>query len=180
VTSASLVDDRQFPENESLPRNALELSTWKPQYRTLPEKPKCCLRWASYMSDCGRACSDTSLFSSHRFDVGRHMPLERALPSGFSWKKPDLARAAQIIEDEVCYKWSEYQCVNDVFAMRARMFRDVYLHKLVPSQAEQGLLCDACVCRALSSCRLFTITLYSHRPFPYVGHIGSACTVDAG
>ncbi len=35
----------------------------------------------------------------------------------------------QIIDDEVCYKYSEYSCVFEVFSTRARMFRDVYLHK---------------------------------------------------
>ncbi|CAL8464238.1 g3773 [Coccomyxa elongata] len=36
---------------------------------------------------------------------------------------------AKVLDDEICYKYTEYQNVYEVFATRARMFRTVYLHK---------------------------------------------------
>lgn len=35
----------------------------------------------------------------------------------------------QVLDDELCYKYSEYQNIYEVYATRARMFRNVYLHK---------------------------------------------------
>ena len=35
----------------------------------------------------------------------------------------------QVLDDELCYKYSEYGNIYEVFATRARMFRNVYLHK---------------------------------------------------
>ena len=40
---------------------------------------------------------------------------------------------AQVLDDELCYKYSEYGTVYEVFATRARMFRSVYLHKCAPA-----------------------------------------------
>ena len=39
------------------------------------------------------------------------------------------ACCAQVLDDELCYKYSEYGNIHDVFVTRARMFRNVYLHK---------------------------------------------------
>ncbi|EIE24922.1 hypothetical protein COCSUDRAFT_14348 [Coccomyxa subellipsoidea C-169] len=36
---------------------------------------------------------------------------------------------AKVLDDEICYKYTEFQNVYEVFATRARMFRSVYLHK---------------------------------------------------
>ena len=35
----------------------------------------------------------------------------------------------QVLDDELCYKYSEYHNIFEVFSTRARMFRSVYLHK---------------------------------------------------
>jgi hypothetical protein len=42
-----------------------------------------------------------------------------------------------VLDDELCYKYSEYGNIHDVFVTRARMFRNVYLHKC----ASSSLLC---------------------------------------
>lgn len=36
---------------------------------------------------------------------------------------------AQVLDDELCYKYSEYCNIYEVYATRARMFRNVYLHR---------------------------------------------------
>ncbi len=38
----------------------------------------------------------------------------------------------QVLDDELCYKYSEYHNIYEVYATRARMFRNVYLHRFVP------------------------------------------------
>ena len=40
-----------------------------------------------------------------------------------------IKSCTQVLEDELCYKYSEYHNIFEVFATRARMFRSVYLHK---------------------------------------------------
>lgn len=40
-----------------------------------------------------------------------------------------MALWVQVLDDEICYKYTEFQNVYEVFATRARMFRSVYLHK---------------------------------------------------
>ena len=46
--------------------------------------------------------------------------------------KQGCSTCAQVLDDELCYKYSEYGTVYEVFATRARMFRSVYLHKCAP------------------------------------------------
>ena len=39
--------------------------------------------------------------------------------------------SGQVLDDELCYKYSEYHNIYEVYATRARMFRNVYLHRCV-------------------------------------------------
>ena len=41
----------------------------------------------------------------------------------------NIVCGGQVLDDELCYKYSEYQNIYEVYATRARMFRNVYLHK---------------------------------------------------
>ena len=47
-----------------------------------------------------------------------------------------------MLDDELCYKYSEYHNIFEVYATRARMFRNVYLHRSVPEE-ESFLPSDA-------------------------------------
>ncbi|KAK9918697.1 hypothetical protein WJX75_006087 [Coccomyxa subellipsoidea] len=48
---------------------------------------------------------------------------------------------AKVLDDEICYKYTEFQNVYEVFATRARMFRSVYLHK--KARAVEHMIVDA-------------------------------------
>ena len=43
--------------------------------------------------------------------------------------EPHVMLCPQVLDDELCYKYSEYHNIFEVFSTRARMFRSVYLHK---------------------------------------------------
>ena len=43
--------------------------------------------------------------------------------------EPQVTSCPQVLDDELCYKYSEYHNIFEVFSTRARMFRSVYLHK---------------------------------------------------
>ncbi len=43
--------------------------------------------------------------------------------------EPHVMFCLQVLDDELCYKYSEYHNIFEVFSTRARMFRSVYLHK---------------------------------------------------
>ena len=43
--------------------------------------------------------------------------------------EPQVMSCLQVLDDELCYKYSEYHNIFEVFSTRARMFRSVYLHK---------------------------------------------------
>ncbi|CAK0787043.1 hypothetical protein CVIRNUC_010259 [Coccomyxa viridis] len=49
----------------------------------------------------------------------------------------------KVLDDELCYKYSEYHNIFEVFSTRARMFRSVYLHK--KANAVEHMIMDAFV-----------------------------------
>ncbi|GJP51271.1 hypothetical protein CLOM_g10444 [Closterium sp. NIES-68] len=52
-----------------------------------------------------------------------------------------IIQMLRVIDDEICFKYRELETVNDMFALRAKMYRNVYTHKTV--KAVEAMILEA-------------------------------------
>ena len=65
----------------------------------------------------------------------------------------------QVIDDEICFKWSEYENCFQLFQSRAQMHRSVYTHRWACIQLDYG---PEWLLRAFSICHLLSTHGFAH------------------